>query len=220
MAQLRGPRTAERPLDASFPVLRKLPVPFASPCDPALSWEPSWDGRGNTAAQELATLSAGTRLLSTGTRRSDSRADALGHGVARPLRAQHTGLGGGAPVGAWNQGERAAWLQVQAKVHTGAGSLVREEPESKYLRLCRLNSVPVDLSVLPREPGKSLGLGSLFTAPGRGPDSALRPQRGDLWVSGWGWRWEDTKHLIPAQARQKGQKGPGVCLSHGRRGQA
>lgn len=155
-------------------------------------------------------MSAGRHLLSTGTRRPDSRADALGHGVTRPLRAQHTGLGGGAPVGAWKQGplgrpgERAAGLQVQAKVHTGASSLVRKEPESKYLRLCRLNSVPVDLSVLSLEPGKSHGLGSLFTDPGRGSDLALRPQRGESLGFWLGLEVERYKALDSCTSKTKG----------------
>lgn len=76
----------------------------------------------------------------------------------------------------------------------GSHSLVCKGPESKYLRLGRLNSLST--SRLSLEPGKSHGLSSLCTRPGGGP-LGLRPKLGDLWVRGWGGGGGKSRALAP-----------------------
>lgn len=84
-----------------------------------------------------------------------------------------------------------------------------EGPESKYLRLCRLNCLSLHYSVLSlqRESRRGLSKGKRVAYL---QNSAEDRRVGDPWVRGWGGRWQ----LAPEQARRSRRKNP-AGLPHG-----
>lgn len=136
--------------------------------------------REDTAARELTRLSGVTHLLRICTRAVRFQSPrSWPQGYEAPLFPGCRVSGGpsGTPGNKAHQGdqENEECGFTSRRRFTWAGSLVCKGPESKYLRLCRLNERSLNFSVLSLEREKSCGLSSLFTKPGRGPDSALRP---------------------------------------------